>query len=509
MNSRKKDPRPKGEVLRLASVIVPYPAGIFAVLLRVAALLSVNAMAASGAFVPDFRVRPDDYTVLMAADAQRPLELKPFQAGAHGKFYVTGWTRPEQALEWEITVPEEDAYSINVLLRRHGSQALRVEVTSAPQTLGVLVPASLRGWTRQTLDGLLRLPVGQQRLVLKARTSNDTNRFNASVLSIELVRPVVCERLHAAALKLRSDTRWLQECRYGLMCHWTSQSFPRRGERKPYDQAVREFDVKGFAAQVQQTGAGFVVFTTSHAQHFFPAPLESLDHILPGRTVRRDLVADLADALGRRGVKLFLYYHLGASSDPAWLQATGFWESDTSRLFNNWTAMISEAGQRYGDRLAGWWFDDGAISYYYRSAPWERLATAAKAGHAGRLVAFNPWELPSPTEFQDYWCGEGNVDPSVGGLLSFGDDGHFKSGSHLGLQACATLITESDWVHARKDTDIGPPKWNAPQLAMLLKEFISRKNVPIFNLEIYQEGALSPQSVDLFRQTATQLPSRH
>jgi len=482
---------------------------VFTNLLRVAVLLGVNATAVSGAFVPDFRVRPDDYTVLMAVDAKRPAELKPFQAGAHGKFHVTGWTRPEQTLEWEITVPEEDAYSINVLLRRHGSQALRVELAGATQTLSGLAPASLRGWTRRTLDGLLRLPAGKQRLVLRARSSNDTNSFNASVFSIELVRPAVREQLHQAALRLRSDTRWLQECRYGLMCHWTSESFLRHGERKPYDQAVREFDVEGFAEQVQQTGAGFVVFTTSHAQHCFPAPLASLDQILPGRTARRDLVADLADALGGRGVKLFLYYHLGASSDPAWLKATGFWETDTSRLFNNWTAIISEAGQRYGARLAGWWFDDGAISYYYRSAPWDRLATAAKAGHAGRLVGFNPWELPSPTEFQDYFCGEGNTDPSMGGLVAIGGNGRISSGSHQGLQACATLITEQDWVHARKDTDIGPPKWNAPHLASLLREFISRKNVPIFNLEIYQEGALSPKSVELFKQAATQLPPRH
>jgi hypothetical protein len=125
------------------------------------------------------------------------------------------------------------------------------------------------------------------------------------------------------------------------------------------------------------------------------------------------------------------------------------------------------------------------------------------------LVAFNPWELPSPTEFQDYFCGEGNADPGTGGLVAIGGNGRISSGPHQGLQACATLITEHDWVHARKDTEIGPPKWNAPQLAALLREFISRKNVPIFNLEIYQEGALSPKSVELFRQAATQLPPHH
>jgi hypothetical protein len=125
---------------------------------------------------------------------------------------------------------------------------------------------------------------------------------------------------------------------------------------------------------------------------------------------------------------------------------------------------------------------------------------AAKAGYSGRLVGFNPWELPCPTEFQDFFCGEGYADPSVGGLLVVGGDGHFKSGSHQGLQACATLITESDWVHTRKNTDIGPPRWNAVQLAAMLEQFIARKNVPIFNLEIYQEGALSSATVELFKQ---------
>ena len=36
-------------------------------------------------------------------------------------------------------------------------------------------------------------------------------------------------------------------------------------------------------------------------------------------------------------------------------------------------------------------------------------------------------------------------------------------------------------------------------MAALLKEFIVRKNVPIFNLEIYQEGTVSPASVEIFK----------
>ncbi|MFO1529135.1 MAG: alpha-L-fucosidase [Kiritimatiellia bacterium] len=84
------------------------------------------------------------------------------------------------------------------------------------------------------------------------------------------------------------------------------------------------FDAEAFAERMARTGAGFVVFTTSHAEQMFPAPLASLDAVLPGRTTRRDLVADLAAALERRGLRLMLYHHLGSSRDPDWLRASGF-----------------------------------------------------------------------------------------------------------------------------------------------------------------------------------------
>ena len=451
-------------------------------------------------FKPDFRVRPDDYTVLMAYDARLPEGLKPMQAGAHGKFQVDGWTRPDQPLTWEVTVPAADAYAVNVLASRGDDRPLELTVSAAGQSASGTLRSGPGVWTRQALDGVLRLPKGPQTIVLRARPPDNSAEFAASVLSVELVRPAVRDRLHEAAMAQRADTAWLQKAGYGLMSHWTSQSCPRRGDPKPYAQAVQDFDVETLANQVQEAGAGFLVLTTSHAQFYFPAPIQAIDRILPGRTAQRDLVADLADALGKRGIRLMLYYHIGAISDPQWLEASGFWETDTSRIFSNWTAIISDVGERYGDRLAGWWFDDGAVNYYYRGAPWERLTRAAKAGHPQRLVAYNPWVLPSPTEFQDFCCGEGVRDAGAGGLLRVGGDGRYTAGTYQGLQACATLITEGDWVHGRKDAEIGKPRWAAEQLATMLGEFAKFRNVPIFNLEIYQEGTVSPTSVEVFKQ---------
>jgi len=464
------------------------------------ALVFITAVAGQDVFRPDFRLNPDDITVLMAADAKRSEGLTPFQQGGHGKFFIQGWTRSDQSATWTMTAPAADDYAVHVLASSRGNRPLKVEVASGAGRVTGLVPPSPWRWNRVALEGILRLAPGAQEITLRLAAAEGEAPFDARVESLELVRPAVRDRLRAAALRARADTRWLQEAGYGFMVHWTSQSVPRRGAPKPYDQAVQEFDVEALADQVKAGGAGFLVLTTSHAYQYFPAPLRSLDAILPGRTSRRDLVADLAAALDRRGLRLILYYHLGAVPDHAWLKACGFWETDTSRLFGHWERIIGEAGTRYGTKLAGWWFDDGMTSYYCRSAPWERLARAARAGNPRRLLAFNAWELPAATKFQDYHCGEGDQDPSGRGALPVGGDGRYTQGPSLGLQAAATLVTEGDWGHFARDREIGQPRWTAPKLSDLLRRFMDHRNVPIFNLEIYQDGTVSPPTIELFRQ---------
>jgi hypothetical protein len=469
-------------------------------------ILLLTATLGRAAFIPAFKLKADDYTVLMAVDAKLADGLVPFQSGGHGKFHVERWQRPDQQASWTITTAEAADHAVQILVRQDGNQELRLDVRAAGKTLTGTLPPGARRWQRIVLPGTLALPRGESTLTLRLSSTAGSEPFNASVHAIELVRPAVRDALHRKALALRADPTWFQQARFGTMVHWTSQSMPLAGDPLPYDQAVAAFDVDAFADQMKQTGAGFVVFTTSHAHQYFPAPLAALDRILPGRTAKRDLVADLAAALGKRGLKLMLYFHPGAADDPAWLAASGFWETDTTRFFTNWQAVIREAGERYGERLAGWWFDDGSTNYYYRSAPWEQLARAAKAGHPGRLTGFNPWELNNPTEFHDFFTGEGFQDPrGHNELLPSGGDGRYPSGTHQGLQASACLIMESDWLHRPKDTPLNPPKWSAEQLAPLLKDFVARKNVPIFNLEVSQEGRVSPLSLDVLRQASAGL----
>lgn len=447
-------------------------------------------------FVPDFTIKPDDYTVLMAADGQNPGGLRSW-INDHRKMQVKDWPLGGQTT-WDIEVVESGEYAVNVLFNHRMKLPLEVTVTAgATHCEGVSEHVAYHGWRRLSLPGALRLAQGKQTLALSIAPITGTSEEKIEVLAIELVQPEVKDRLHRAALAMRAqaEPRWFREARYGLMVHWTAQTVPRSGPPKPYADAVRDFDVQTFADQVAQTGAGFVVITTSHAKMFFPAPLKSLDRIQPGRTTQRDLVADLADALGKHNIRLMLYYHLGAIEDRTWLEKSGFWKTDTSEFWNNWTAVIGEVGERYGDKLAGWWFDDGTATYYYRSAPWERLATAAKAGNPERLVCFNPWELPPATEFQDYYPGEGNSDPSVQGWLKPGDHGRISGGAYEGLQASAALIMEGGWLHTKRDQEIGAPRQTATQLADMLRRFAALENVPMLNCEIYQDGTLSPQTV--------------
>ena len=95
--------------------------------------------------------------------------------------------------------------------------------------------------------------------------------------------------------------------------------------------------------------------------------------------------------LNKRGIKLILYYHVGHGDLPD----TNWWDRnwnpnwveenyDKSLFFKNWQNIITEVGERYGEKLAGWLFDDDCVIY---PADYETLGQATKAGNSERLVA--------------------------------------------------------------------------------------------------------------------------
>jgi alpha-L-fucosidase len=119
----------------------------------------------------------------------------------------------------------------------------------------------------------------------------------------------------------RANTDWLANCRFGIGAHWTAQTVPRNGSALSFQKAVDAFDLRRFVDQFTDAGADYLLFTAAHALQRLPAPHPIIDQILPGRTCRRDLIAELADALAGRGNPLLVYYNhsCNQAQDRAWV----------------------------------------------------------------------------------------------------------------------------------------------------------------------------------------------
>ena len=97
------------------------------------------------------------------------------------------------------------------------------------------------------------------------------------VHSLELISPAAKAAMIASterAQKMRANSDWFVEAKYGVMFHWSTTTQPLRGPQKPYPEAVSAFDLDAFADMVSETGAGYIIFTAVHGIMHFPAPLK-------------------------------------------------------------------------------------------------------------------------------------------------------------------------------------------------------------------------------------------
>ncbi len=461
-------------------------------------------------------VVPSNSNVLMAADARLEGALKVQWPNQATRFWVWNWTSDDDSMTWKVRVPEAGSYSVALLAENCGKVLIDCKLTSPPAVkvevaskLGKLTDtieyrkaSTSNSWMRDEMPGTLRLPAGESEITLRA-VAPAGQAFNLALFSMELVRPSEAKALSVEAAALRSSTEWMADAKYGLMFTWTEASFPRSGPKKSYEEAVRDFDVNAFADMVANTGAGFIVLCTSWASYYFPAPIQSWERVAPGHTARRDLIADLADALGKRHIKLMLYYHAGSRQD-GWWSAAEARAMNRDAYFKEWEDQIREIGLRYGDKLAGWWFDDGITFYYPMQAPWKAMTEAAKAGYPKRVVGYNSWILPKATDLEDYACGEGDFPDRLGpendAELPVGGSGRFLSGPQKGLQATMTLTNEGfDWGHITKDTAIPAPRYTNAQMIDYIRQATARRDVPVINLEVYEDGTASQQAIDEFK----------
>lgn len=237
---------------------------------------------------------------------------------------------------------------------------------------------------------------------------------------------------------------WMRKGRYGVMCHYLSD-MPGGAESPEHVQAmtpghwqrqVDAFDVEALAGQVASTGAAWLIFTLGQCSGYFCSPNRTYDDVVdrrPSRLSRRDLLADLAAALKRRGVRMIAYLPSHAPTFDRQaveaLRCTPRWDASHWQLKpgdylaerkvderlgafqRHWEDIVREWSLRWGDLVSGWWIDG---CYYpdrmYRHEDEPNLfsfAAALKAGNPAAVVTFNSGvKLESMGGPEDYTAGE-------------------------------------------------------------------------------------------------------
>ena len=221
----------------------------------------------------------------------------------------------------------------------------------------------------------------------------------------------------------QSKAAWMRDAKWGVMSHyladWKARESGEIMSVEKWNEMVNNFNVEGLADQLKSVGAGYFIFTIGQNSGYFLSPNKTYDQITgitPSKCSNRDLISDLADVLNKRGIKLIVYLPSGAPAGDKTAREALKWENGPYRNKEfqiNWQNIIREWSERWGKKVAGWWFD-GCYwpSTMYRSCDepnFKSFADAARAGNPESIVAFNPgvvYRSISLTSYEDYTAGE-------------------------------------------------------------------------------------------------------
>jgi len=208
-------------------------------------------------------------------------------------------------------------------------------------------------------------------------------------------------------------TDWMPAAKVGVFMHFlpSQTSYP----------LVDAFDVPAVTRQVVESGARYFVFTLGQNSGYMNAPNATYERLAGyepyARCARRDLPKELAAALAPHGIKLLCYlpcqtpnrdltaiHSFGLPREPV----NGDRKIDQAFALK-WADVIREWSVRYGDSVAGWWFDGAYAHVGFNDEIAAVYAAAAKSGNPKAVVTFNPGvSLKRWTAAEDYTAGELN-----------------------------------------------------------------------------------------------------
>lgn len=352
---------------------------------------------------------------------------------------------------------------------------------------------------RKPVPGMVDLVRGINVVRLKVTAPKGSEVFRLRSIELTPVDKVATVAADAARAKAaRANTDWFANAGYGMWFHFLDLTTPRSGPRKPYKEAVAALDVKKLARMVDDCGAKYLIFTTNHGNPTCPAPIRAWEKLHPGWTTERDLIGELADALGSYGIKLMLYQNCPGTGmllqqNGGALDVPMFSEVEYARQL---VSVFEEFGARYGNKVAGWWLDSWFQTMEsYPNLPNEAIFRAIKSGSRDTMVSVNHWAFPTEVQWQDYWCGEITDLPAK----PFGAR-YITHGAGVGLQAHAAIRLDAPWFHITENAEMEPPRYTAKELADYIR-ICQHDQAPVtLGVGIYQDGTIGPQSYAVLKQ---------
>ncbi|HUT11060.1 MAG TPA: alpha-L-fucosidase [Thermoguttaceae bacterium] len=403
------------------------------------------------------------------------------------------WTGSGQ-MTWKVQVDRAGDYEVALNhAAEPGAVGQQLQVNSGNSTVRYTMAKTKgvfgdKSYEMTPIKDRLHLEAGAQSIALSipdAPKAMDVLDFRSLEL-IPVAAKAAIEADRQEAQRARASTDWLVKAGYGLMFHWTSQSIGKDGTHKPYAQAVDDFDVKRFADMVEETGAGYVFLTIGHAESYCPGPIKAWEKYHPGKTTRRDLIAEMADALNAKGIKLMCYLNVASLA--------GYPRSGEEEFTRTMTEVVTEFGEHYQEKVAGYWFDCCyQAKEKYPGFSFREFFKTCKAGNPNRIVALNSWIYPNVSEWQEYWAGE-TASP-VGLPLKGTTQEH---GPGAGLRYHALLIMEPYWVQQR--VEMPRPRFTAQQLGDYIGQCKANGGAVTINLGIYQDGTVDPNAINVLKE---------
>ncbi|HVU47508.1 MAG TPA: alpha-L-fucosidase [Terracidiphilus sp.] len=289
---------------------------------------------------------------------------------------------------------------------------------------------------------------------------------------------------------------WMQNPRYawGVMTHyladWQTRAHGLEMSIGQWNKMIDGFDVEGMAKRLEQAGAGHYQLSIGQNSGYYLSPnaiYDQITGIAPSKCSHRDLVADFAEPLRKRDIKLMVYLPSGAPGQDHEACAALEWLNGpypNHSFQQKWQHIIAEWSHRWGSNVVGWWFDGCYFpNSMYRSLEAPNFATfaaAARTGNPNSAIAFNPgviYRLISISPDEDYIAGE--IDHPEQASVHRGHDGLMD-----GAQIHMLSFLGTQWGH-------GTPRFSTDQVIEFTKRIRDYGGSVTWDVPVELDGTIT------------------